>query len=136
MECEKCGRLMPIQENTAEGLCRKCKVDQLQASLAKANKNIDIWRETCQLCERKVEVLQAEVERLKELYRWIPVEERLPESNLQVNICEVSPSITWRSVGRYNTFGMKRWRCQDSVVSPAVTHWKPIILPERKEKDK
>lgn len=54
MKCENCGGLTPIQENTAEGLCPRCKILQLQST---------------------IDQLQTELDE----YRWIPVSERLPE---------------------------------------------------------
>ena len=58
---------LPVTQNFYQGLCLQAitEIEHLQSDLAEANKNIDIWRETCQLCERKVEVLQAKAERKK-----------------------------------------------------------------------
>lgn len=98
----------------------------LKAKLKTARADVRLWKlRTKEAADtvRDFERLQAELDQ----YRWIPVSEK-PKNNVEVYICDEKTG--WCCVGRYNTFGMKRWRCHDAIVFPTVTHWMPIILPK------
>jgi hypothetical protein len=65
--------------------------------------------------------LRAEVERLREAQRWIPVEERLPEANTAV-------LTRWRG----ETFSVD-WRFPSGewTTGSFVTHWMPLPPPPK-----
>ena len=74
--------------------------------------------------DEQIKQLEAELEK----YRWIPVEERLPEEDTDCLCFEG----TFAGLGCYqrnsDTLRMQ-WQV-NGFVSKRVTHWKPIILPE------
>jgi len=65
--------------------------------------------------KKRIAELEAEVERLKEERRWIPVTERLPENNRPVLMKKPSRILS----GLYESGGW--W--DDTYLIPGVTHW-------------
>lgn len=108
MKCEQCGRLTPITENTAKGLCPECDSDQFTK-------------------DKQIKQLQAALDK----HRWIPVSES-PElfdiphpHSKEVSITGVPDIYTgWFEKDR-------GWRHGDGTVEVFPTHWKPIHLPEK-----
>lgn len=71
----------------------------------------------------KLDDLEAENYKLKAKHRWIPVGERLPdESGLYQALRKINQLPTTREYCAKSLM----WMSQDTV-----THWKPIILPEK-----
>ncbi len=77
-------------------------------------------------CKLSYKQLQAELE----AYRWIPVEERLPQ---HVEHYAVTDGLEWwRELWCFvDHSGAKGWEDNPGV----ITHWKPEILPEQALKD-
>ena len=69
-----------------------------------------------------VELAAAEVARLREERRWVPVGERLPEEGVEV-LCLIRPDVV--CVG-YQTrdFGQVVWNDEGVLFRP--THWQPL----------
>ena len=87
-----------------------------------------------QLAKEDVPALLAEVERLREAQRWIPVSERYPPpcQYVHVSFGGVGESIATAGVDK------KSWMSRDGVFHAwkAVTHWKPLsALPEETAPD-
>ena len=110
--------------------------DRLQSDLAKANNQLVRLRNYPQLCPDcqkgikggeclgcQADKLQAENEQLKELHRWTPVEERLPEIGQE--IIGYFPNF----VG--SKFCITIWWKEALAELDNITHWKPIILPTK-----
>lgn len=82
----------------------------------------------------------AENERLKEEARWIPVSERLP-AQVEHSHCSgwvvATDKKEW-TIAQFN-YEYDRWEKDHSpfdLYMNAITHWKPIILPEQALKTK
>lgn len=67
---------------------------------------------------------------------WISVEDRLPEVGEKVLVCTVNDKFGISSMYipkdvTAKVLGYKRWR-SSAVMSNAITHWQPIVLPKKK----
>ncbi len=82
-------------------------------------RDYSLWAENPE--PSKLEQLQAELD----AYRWIPVEERLPD---KVGYYAVTDGKEWwRELWCFvDHSGAKGWENNHEV----ITHWKPITLPE------
>ena len=77
----------------------------------------------CDMC------IEAELERLREETRWIPVGERLPESGQYKGLSERVHCLNLHT----ETFMVDRWDIDKqrwASGNTSHTHWRPIILPE------
>lgn len=73
-----------------------------------------------------VSPLLTEIENLKrevEKYKWISVDERLPEPELVVIICNASGDFNYRGLGYVDTDG-RWWKGSKQLFN--VTHWMPL----------
>jgi hypothetical protein len=76
-----------------------------------------------------IEALSAELDRLKEANRWIPVTEKLPDEQQDVLIwfdrCGGDKDIGWYSTKR------KAWFVRSWLLNYNVTHWMPLPEPPK-----
>lgn len=79
------------------------------------------------LCKKELAALRAEVERLREERRWIPVEERLPPANADV-LCAVAG---WGSFS--GSFQHGSWFREGVWLEKPPTHWQPLPAPPVEE---
>ena len=85
-----------------------------------------------------VEIAAAEIARLREERRWVPVGERLPEIDVQVLVWQqgcISPEIGWREHRPYYIVPETIWTLGDELDKgyppEKITHWMPLpIAPE------
>ncbi len=75
-----------------------------------------------------VEIAAAEITRLRDERRWVPVGERLPEDNVAVLCCGdgVGAEMVWREKGKWH-LSFAGAQIGDST----YTHWMP--LPDNEE---
>ena len=69
-----------------------------------------------------VDALEAEVTRLREAARWIPVTERLPEKGKNIE-----------GIYQNKTYGVRLVIIDSIPVHPYVTHWRPLPQPPEDE---
>ena len=110
-------------------VCPKCYA-QLQAEVDTAKETYDQLFLDFVNRGAGIRELHDKVELLKDLRRWIPVEERLPEDERKVLVSDGHSCWT----DHYNSKG--EWKNiipggGDNVI---YTHWKPIILPDQEKK--
>ncbi len=70
MNCEKCGKLTPVSQNTAKGLCPECdpgQITPLEISIREAKR---LLVEIQQL-QAKIDVAKDENERLRGALNWL-----------------------------------------------------------------
>ena len=88
----------------------------------------------------EVSALRAEIAHLREERRWISVEERLPECEVEVLVamrgCEF-PAIGWREHRAYYIVPETVWTLGDELdrgyPPDNVTHWQPLPGPPEGE---
>ena len=80
--------------------------------------------------EEYIEKLEAELARLREAARWIPVGEKLPDT--------VDPVLMWYFYGisRVGTYGDGEWRNSENyyIAPDEITHWRPLPEPPEEVK--
>lgn len=105
---------------------------------------VERLRAGCPGCSRieceaadKIESLRAEIARLREERRWIPVDERLPELNeanrfhfnglvscSNGNVCEMTYEIN--TYAKHERHRQPRWKWHGAISIWEVTHWQPL----------
>ena len=115
MECNMCKEETP---NLTEGVCNDC------YNLPDCDKIRIILNFRTQ-----VEQLTKDLEAEREKNRWIPVSERLPEKDIDC-LCFEGKFAGLGYYGRNSNTLRMQWQV-NGFVSKYVTHWKPIILPEK-----
>ena len=82
----------------------------------------------------EVSALRAEIARLREERRWVPVGERLPDDHRRVVVNVPSlygPQLAWLVNGKWHD-GIG---CGDHPIGCRVTHWQPQPMPPGPEGD-
>ena len=78
---------------------------------------------------KTMDALIAELRKLREETRWIPVTERLPEEGMDVLVWWYGSHLR---IGRYN--GRDKSFVVGRYYAPDVTHWRPLPKPPEEGK--
>lgn len=97
------------------------KMRELTAENANLKKEVEAQLRTVSIKNSTIKGLYTELE----THRWIPVEERLPES-LSINVWVTDGKTAWIC---WYVPSTQRWAVVKSVLT-TITHWKPILLPK------
>jgi len=90
----------------------------------------------------RIKELEAELKRLKEANRWIPVAERLPDDGVPVLVtylgyCDNNPYSDGVAVWKIENNGYNggwEWELDGDEVKVQITHWRPLPEPPEPEK--
>ncbi|KKN24351.1 hypothetical protein LCGC14_0895780 [marine sediment metagenome] len=80
----------------------------------------------CRACYQSEREKTKELKALLELHRWIPVSERLPEKRGNYHVSDTESLWKHSWLPDFNC-----WRNDAGLLYERITHWKPIILPQR-----
>jgi hypothetical protein len=111
-------RILSRTINTEDGVIAAClgEVAQRLEELVEERRSISTLLQ-------KVESLEAEIARLREERRWVPVGERLPADNVAVLCCGdgVGAEMVWRENGQWHL----SW-VGTPISDSTYTHWQPL----------
>ncbi len=81
---------------------------------------------------RTPQIMDKVAERYHELMdEWISVDERLPNKNILVNVCNIKDG--WTCSGQINNDNLwyNQWQDKTSDADIIPTHWKPLPTPPK-----
>ena len=106
--------------------------EQLQSELEQKDRNIKNANDEANELSMECADLESQLTALREANRWIPVSERLPESESIDSECSEYFLVWIEGYGDSKAMFLDRewWTSYTAKISKPVTHWKPITKPE------